>query len=140
QTTVSLSGNNLRFGKEIVGSVSRPLDVVLTNSGGSDLNITSIVTSANFAQTNNCGNLLPPRKGCKISVTFAPTTIGQLTGTLTINDDAAGSPQTADLFGTGVAAEVTLTPSSLTFGPQKVGTTSEPQNVTLTNTGNAPLT
>jgi FG-GAP-like repeat/Cep192 domain 4/HYDIN/CFA65/VesB-like, Ig-like domain len=40
-------------------------------------------------------------------------------------------------FQTGPAA--TLFPSSLTFGPQLVGTKSTPQSVTLTNTGGATL-
>jgi hypothetical protein len=35
---------------------------------------------------------------------------------------------------------VTLVPSSLTFGAQQVGTSSPPQNVTLTNTGSSTLT
>jgi hypothetical protein len=39
---------------------------------------------------------------------------------------------------TGTPA-VSLSPSSLTFGNQDVGTTSAPQSVTLTNTGNAAL-
>jgi hypothetical protein len=34
---------------------------------------------------------------------------------------------------------VTLSPSSLNFGGQAVGTTSAPQSITLTNTGSAPL-
>lgn len=34
---------------------------------------------------------------------------------------------------------VTLSPSSLSFGGQAVGTTSPPQSITLTNTGSAPL-
>jgi hypothetical protein len=37
------------------------------------------------------------------------------------------------------APAVTLTPTSLTFGAQAIGTTSAPQSVTVTNTGTAPL-
>jgi hypothetical protein len=42
--------------------------------------------------------------------------------------------------GTGLAPVVSLTPSSLTFGSQVVGTTTGPQSVTLTNTGSGALT
>jgi hypothetical protein len=37
------------------------------------------------------------------------------------------------------AAAVTLTPSSLTFAAQDIGTTSAPQSITVANTGDAPL-
>jgi P pilus assembly chaperone PapD len=37
------------------------------------------------------------------------------------------------------AAAVTLTPTSLTFAAQAIGTTSAPQSATVANTGDAPL-
>jgi hypothetical protein len=43
------------------------------------------------------------------------------------------------LTGTGTAPVATLSPASLNFGDQKVGTTSAFQNVTLTNNGDASL-
>src|SRR5207247_815014 len=51
----------------------------------------------------------------------------------------SGSPQTASLSGTGVAPGATLSPTSLTFASQNVGTTSAPQAATLSNSGSAPL-
>ena len=39
------------------------------------------------------------------------------------------------LTGTGTAPAVTLSPTSLTFGDQLLGTTSPAQTVTLTNSG-----
>src|SRR5208337_3294665 len=58
---------------------------------------------------------------------------------VSITDNAAGSPQTISLTGTGQAPSVSLSPSSLAFGGQMVGTTSAPQSVTLANTGNGTL-
>ena len=52
--------------------------------------------------------------------------------------DSAGT-QTATLSGTGVGS-VTLTPSSLSYGNQNVGTTSSPQPLTLNNGGASALT
>ena len=43
------------------------------------------------------------------------------------------------LTGTGTAPAVSLSPTSLNFGNVKVGTTSAPKTVTLTNTGTGPL-
>ena len=53
--------------------------------------------------------------------------------------DSAGT-QTAQLTGNGLApATDSLSPLNLSFGPQVVGTQSQPQQVTLTNTGDQAL-
>src|SRR5262249_56081212 len=52
-------------------------------------------------------------------------------------DNAAGSPQSVGLTGTGVAPAIGLSPSSLSFSNQLVGTSSAVQAVTLSNTGTA---
>jgi len=56
---------------------------------------------------------------------------------VTITDDAANSPQTIALTGTGTV--VKLSPTGLDFPDQRVGTLSPPQRVRLTNTGSTPL-
>src|SRR5207237_2305444 len=93
--------------------------VTLTNSGSASLSINSIAiagtNSADFAQTNNCGSSVAAGGSCTINVTFAPTTSGARSATLTVADNASGSPQTASLAGTGVAPSVALSPTSLTF-------------------------
>ena len=68
---------------------------------------------------------------CTINVTFTPSAAGARTATLTVTDSAG--TQSSTLSGTGVVGNVTLTPSSLSFGNQGVGTTSGSQPVTLTN-------
>ena len=80
------------------------------------------------------------RRGCTINITFTPTATGNRTGTLTINDNAAGSPHTVALSGTGTVPIANLSPTSLSFGNQLVGTISAPQPVALSNSGSAPLT
>jgi hypothetical protein len=137
---VQLSPTSLTFANQNVGTTSPPQNITMTNTGGSTLNITSIVASGAFAETNTCGPTLAAGANCMISVTFAPTVEGTNAGALTITDDASGSPQTAPLTGTGLAPLVTLSPLSLTFAAQQVGTSSSPQPVTLTNSGNATLT
>jgi hypothetical protein len=75
--------------------------------------VTSITTSANFAQTNNCGSSVAAGSSCAINVTFTPQSGGSLTGTLTITDNsngAAGSTQTVSLSGTG--EDFTVAPPS----------------------------
>ena len=76
---------------------------------------------------------------CTLSVTFTPTATGTRTGAITITDDAPGSPHKLLLTGTGGVPAVSLTPASLTFASQAVGTTSPAQPATLKNTGSGPL-
>jgi len=79
---VTLSTKSMIFGNQTVGTTSALKSVTVTNSGTSALIITSIVASANFGETTNCGASLPAGKACAIKVTFSPTTAGVLNGTI----------------------------------------------------------
>lgn len=127
----TLNPTSLTFATQTVGTSSTPQLVTLTNTGSANLTISSITVTANFTETNNCGGGLIPGGSCTINVAFNPTTRGAITGTLSVADNASGSPQTASLSGTGTF--VKLTPSSLNFGSVPVGMTSTAQTVTLTN-------
>src|SRR5208337_5056467 len=95
--------------------------------------ISSFAVSGDFTQTNNCGTSVAVGSSCTISVMFTPTGSGTQSGTLSISDNAPGSPQTVTLSGTGGAAAVSLVPANVTFSSQTVGTTSGTQPVMLTN-------
>ncbi len=140
--TASLSPTSLTFATQNVGTTSAAQTITLTNGGTAALAITSIAASGDYAQTNTCGTSLAASANCSISVTFTPTAAGTRTGTVTVTDNAAGSPQTANLTGTGAAVgpSAALSPTSLTFASQTVGTTSAAQAITLSNGGTAALT
>lgn len=145
---VSLGGTTgLNFGNEPVGSTSAAQTITLSNIGTGPLTITSIAVtgtnSGDFAETNTCpasNPTLAAGANCTISVTFKPTTTGIRTGSVSITDNAAGSPQSVSLSGTGVEPGVTLSPLSLAFAGQLITTSSAAQSVTLTNSGTAALT
>jgi len=141
---VSLSPPFLTFGSQSVGVVSSPQSVTLTNTGNTSLTFTSIsVTGANagdFSETNTCGSSLAQSTSCAIAVKFSPAALGIRTASLSVADNASGSPQTVSLAGTGSAPLAAVTATSLNFNSQNLGTTSAAQTVTLTNTGNAALT
>ena len=138
---VSLSPASLTFPAQLVGTSSSAQSVTLSNTGSAVLSITSITTSGDFSQTNTCGASLAANASCTLSVTFTPTASGLRSGSLTITDSASPATQSVSLTGTGVATPlVSLSPPSLTFPAQKVGTSSSAQSVTLRNTGNASLT
>src|SRR5690348_8432207 len=63
-------------------------------------------------------------------------------GTLAVPAVAAGDHGSGGGGGTpttGAAPAVALTPTSLTFAAQAIGTTSAPQSITVKNTGSASL-
>jgi hypothetical protein len=66
-------------------------------------------------------------------VTFTPTDKGVVKGTLSVTDNALGSPQVVKLSGAGT--EVKFSPTGIRFGNEKVGTKSVPIPVTMSNLG-----
>ena len=136
-TTIALSKTSLTFATQLIGTTSAAQTVTLTNTGAIALTISSIAASGDFAQTNTCGTSVMAGASCTIDVSFKPTAKGARTGTLTITDNAPNSPQTVALTGTGTVVQ--FSPSFVDFGSQKVGTSSPPHTVTLTNTGSTSL-
>lgn len=134
--TASLSPSKLTFNLLAIGSVSAAQVVTLSNVGNTALSITSITISGEFAQTHTCGSTLAVGGSCTISVTFKPTTDGVQSGTLTVAD--SGGKQFVTLSGT--AAPLKFTPPSVNFGSVKVGTTSAPKSIIVTNEGITTLT
>ena len=133
QAPVTLSKTNISFGAVLVGSSATASPVTLTNNQSISLtNISISVTGAAFSQVNTCGTSIGPGAKCTITVTFAPKTTGAQTGSVNISDSASNSPQTISLTGSG-QLPVTLTPATLAFGTQTVGTTSAPKTATVTN-------
>jgi hypothetical protein len=135
---VKLSNLTLSFGNQVVGTVSAAQTVTLKNNGTLALTISSIAANGNFSQTNTCGSSVAVGASCSITAKFTPTVIGDRTGAITISDNAGPPTQIIHLFGTGT--DVSLSTLSLTFAPQKVGTTSPPSSIRLTNVGRTTLT
>ncbi len=94
----------LTFSPQTVSTTTPLQFVYITNSGGDALTFASITTSGDFSGTNNCGTTLGAGASCAVAVTFTPTATGTRTGTLSLVDNAAGSPHTVPLSGTGQAA------------------------------------
>jgi prepilin-type N-terminal cleavage/methylation domain-containing protein len=96
----------LSFGDQAVPTSSIPHPIALSNPGSATLSITSIsITSGSsdysLTPTHSCPGSLAPNASCTINVTFRPTVTGARSGTITITDSAADSPQTVSLTGTG---------------------------------------
>jgi len=121
--SVTLTPSSLNFGSVTVGQPSPPQAVTLTNNQSVSLTITSIATSGDYSQTNNCGSSLNANASCTINVVFTPTVTGTRTGTLSVNDNGPGSPQTASLTGVGVQGG-SCVPGTLSNGGFETGSLS----------------
>jgi|SRR5581483_3131254 len=127
----------VNFAAQLVNTVSAPQSVSLTNTGKTALSITSMRVTGDFQMSSTCGHGVAPGANCSVTAKFEPQTKGPLSGAVSISDSASTQAQVIEL--TGVGTVVTISPGSLNFGSQKVGTTSAPQPVTITNMGSAPL-
>jgi hypothetical protein len=94
----------LGFSPQTISTTTPQQFVYITNDGTAALALSSITVTGDFAQVNNCGTALAAGANCAVAVTFTPTATGARTGTLTVVDDAVGSPHTVTLTGTGQAA------------------------------------
>src|SRR5258706_2043209 len=139
---VTLSPSSLSFPSQPLNTTSASQAVTLSNTGSAALSITSIAASAQYAQTNNCPispSTLPVNGICTINVPSTPAAAGTQSGSITITDSAAGSPQQISLTGTGTtvaAPDVSLSATSLTFGSPAVAVV---QAASTTGTGSTTL-
>ena len=103
---VSLSPTSLSFGNHQVNTTSAAQTVTLKNSGNAALTIKGIglsgPNSGDFHQQNTCPNPLEAGASCTISVTFTPSAEANFSASLSIADNASGSPHSVSLSGTGV--------------------------------------
>lgn len=145
QGNLTITPTSLGFGSVNVGVTSAEQTVTLANTGSVSLDVTALTdAAAPFARTGSgtCAAGLPitlaAGASCTLSYTFTPTAAGAANQTLTVTANAPGSGTIA-LSGTGVSGALTVSPNPAAFGNQRVGTTSAPTTVTLTNTGDGSV-
>lgn len=99
--SLSTTPSSLSFSDQTVGTTSAAQTITLKNTGSAIVSSITIQYDGNFPSSTNCGNTLAAGASCIISVTFAPTTLGQGTGNLHIYSDATSKPTQVTLTGTG---------------------------------------
>ncbi|HEY2435076.1 MAG TPA: choice-of-anchor D domain-containing protein [Vicinamibacterales bacterium] len=142
---VTLDATTLDFGAQALGAVSTPITVTATASGPASFGTTA-VAGANPGDftivADSCASRpIAAGQTCQIVLAFEPTGLGPRSATLQVNDDAAGSPQTVTLSGSGVTplTAAQLAPTAVAFGQIAVGSASSGVTVTLGSTGSGPL-
>jgi hypothetical protein len=103
-----LSPSTLSFGNTVRGTTAPAKLITLSNPGNATLNISGIMiggtNSGAFAETTTCGETLAADALCTISVAFTPASVASFVATVSVADNAAGSPQTVVLSGAGISA------------------------------------
>ncbi len=140
---IQVSSTSINFGNDVVGT-STSQALIITNTGTATLSITQISVPSSTFSVSGFSLPLSVNAGQQttITVTFVATVVGSVSGSLSILSNAPTSPTSVSLSGSGIAAIYTLgiNPTSLSFGSITTGTSSAPQTVTITNTGNANVT
>ncbi len=141
--TIQLSPASLGFAPQSVGTMSASQPISLSNTGSSSLTINQITVvganAADFSESHNCSSILGAATSCNISVTFNPSAAGNRAASILVSDDAAGNPHLIALTGTATQPVVSLSPSSLSFPNQLVGSTSATVPISVTNSGSGAL-
>jgi FG-GAP-like repeat/Abnormal spindle-like microcephaly-assoc'd, ASPM-SPD-2-Hydin len=110
QPTASVNPTSLAFGNQVINTQSATKTVTLTNNGPQTIGPLASITGPNkddFVRINDrctpSSIFVPPGGTCTIGVAFKPKSLGDKNATLQIASNAANSPQTVSLSGTGVS-------------------------------------
>jgi len=140
---LTFSPSTAKFNKVVVSHDSPKQLVKVTNSSTSTVNITNFAASADYGAvgtgTAPCGGNLAPVMTCMVAVTFKPSIVGALDGSVAFMDNAKVNTQLYDLSGTAVLS-VSFSPASLTFPAHAVGKTSAAKTIALINNQSNSLT
>ncbi len=135
----------LDLGGQLVGtSTTRSVTVTNTGTGTMQVGSVSVPDGPFSVELPALPVFLRGGESLAVPVTFAPGATGPMAADLSVAVDTAWDgafvTRTVALSGAGVAPSVEVSPGSLTFGTQPVGSTGPASRVAVANTGDAPLT
>lgn len=158
-TSVDLSGNGVAspvFSPDPTSHGFGDIDVFagtpgngffrITNAGSAPMNISSVSVTgtgaANFTITSqNCTGVSIPTSGyCDVEARFDPLTGGNKEAFLHFVHNGVGGSSDITMTGKGIHAKFSPVPGSLAFGNQSASTGSTTKTVTVTNSGDHPMT
>src|SRR5919198_6504368 len=116
---VTFTPTSLTFAAQAIGTTSPPQSITVANTGNASLFINSaaVPNTLDFTEVgDSCSGLtLTAGASCGVSINFSPTASGTRSAAFTLTDNAAGSPQTVPLSGTGTGTNPPLTIDSRFF-------------------------
>jgi hypothetical protein len=142
----SVAPTTYDFGGETIGLTSAAQTFKVTNDGTSDLHIRAVELQGTGADQftitrNTClDSPVAPQGTCEVDAVFEPRRVGGTTAQLVFVDDADGGTQSVGVIGVGEEADLSITPSSYSFGTVPLNTDGEPASFVVRNTGNGIAT
>src|SRR4051812_8528878 len=112
---VTFTPTSLTFAAQAIGTTSAPQSICVANTGNAPLFINSAATRGanplDFTQSSDGCSVVTLAAGtsCSVSITFSPTASGARSATFILTDNAASSPQTVPIGGTGTGTNPSLT-------------------------------
>lgn len=132
--------NNVNFG-DVPLNTTATQSITLANAGNAPLQLSNPVVTAGgnqgFSVTAPPRLTLGPNETTTFQVSFTPTVAGAANGLVTVSSNVPA--QTITLLGNGVAPVANLITTSLDFGLVPTGQAAPIQNISIGNTGTAPL-
>jgi hypothetical protein len=145
-TAITLSPAGIQFDSVTVnaGIPGNTQTVTVTNTGNVPVTFTKATLTAGFSMySDGCtSSTINPGGTCADYVYFNPTAVKTYAGTLSLTDNAAGSPQEVALSGVSLAAtsELQFSQTTVSFGNQLVSNASNSVTLYLINRGSDALT
>ena len=142
-SVLSLKNASLNFGTVAVGDSRVLADTLINNSASTVVVKRAILADGNFKVDVPLPLTLAAGQSSPINVTFSPKVGGTHAAHLFISGDNSNQTAALPLFGTAMTSttlQLGVSPSSISFGPVIVGSSSQPQVMTLTNPGGSNLT
>jgi hypothetical protein len=117
----ALSPAGVAFGDRTVGVSGAAQNVTVSNTGNAAMAVSGAsLSGANAGDfsiaSNTCGNV-PAGGSCTIGVAFKPVASGARSASLSVTDNAAGSPHAVSLSGKGVDASPAVAPTNVQVFP-----------------------
>jgi hypothetical protein len=137
---LSVSPTSVAFGNINVGN-NNTKTVTVTNSGTASVTISSVAVVGAGLSANGIATPMTLTAGqtTVLSVVFAPTAVGTVNGTVSVNSNATNSPGVISATGAGVQPQLSASPATLNFGSVVTGSSAS-QTITLSNAGGAAAT
>lgn len=99
---IVLVPQKIAFGTVMVGTISPPQTVTITNANSTTVLMGNVISTDEFVVSeNSCPASLSAQQSCAIQVEFAPTEAGSTSGDVYVSNNDLSSPQTVNVSGKG---------------------------------------
>jgi hypothetical protein len=102
QVSSTIAPTSLTFANQAVGTSSQAQSLTISSTGTVNIDFSSVVltNTTDFSMINSCNSSLNPTNSCTIGITFTPSKLGSITGSVVVTTNEATS-HTIPISGNG---------------------------------------